>query len=112
MEHGAEHTKRKERKTPVKIGIKYCDGCNPCYERAEIVKTLAEDIPEAEIVSASPGCEVDHVAVICGCTRACASHEEMNGRGGKTVVTAREGYQSLIENIMKIFSNGIKQKGA
>ena len=105
MEHGAEHTQGKTGKKAVKIGNKYCGGCNPHYERAEIVKRLAEDMPEAEIVSAHPGCEMDHVAVICGCTRACAAHEELQGSGGKTLVTANEEYQSLLENIKKI-NNG------
>ena len=106
MAHGAEHTQGKKSKKAVKIGIKYCGGCNPCYERTDIVQTLARNMPEAEIVAAAPGCEVDHVAVICGCTRACAAHEGLQGRCGKTVVTAPKDCESLMKNIHNINGNG------
>lgn len=78
----------------MKIGIKYCGGCNPQYDRLEIARRLQHDFPEVDLVRAN-GEEADIVTVICGCAVACASHEELRGKLEKIVMTRAEDYEVL-----------------
>lgn len=78
----------------MKLGVKYCGGCNPHYERSGIVDRLRRDFPELEIVRAGVE-QVDLVAVVCGCPVACATHEELQARLGKIVMTRPEDYEVL-----------------
>lgn len=78
----------------MKVGIKYCGGCNPHYERSEIARRLRQDFPEVDLVRADAP-DVDIVAVVCGCPVACASHEELNAKSGKIVMTRLDDYPLL-----------------
>jgi 4-hydroxybutyrate CoA-transferase len=78
----------------VRVGVKYCGGCNPHYDRAQILARLRRDLPDIEIVLAGE-VEVDLVAVICGCPVACASHGDLQGRFGKMVITQEADYETL-----------------
>ena len=56
------------------IGVKYCGGCNPVYNRGRQVKRLQEQFPEHDFDFAAGDmreCEIG--LVVCGCVRACAS---------------------------------------
>ena len=58
----------------MRIGIKYCGGCNPVYNRGRQVKRLQEQFPEHDFDFAAGDmreCEIG--LVVCGCVRACAS---------------------------------------
>ncbi|MBO8182432.1 MAG: hypothetical protein H0Z28_06520 [Archaeoglobus sp.] len=55
----------------MKIGIKYCGGCNPTYEREKIEKTIRKNF-NAEIVYTSSLENVDVLVFINGCKHACA----------------------------------------
>lgn len=60
----------------MKIGIKYCGGCNPGFDRVEaaaIIMNRYKDQAEFVIFD-DPGAEI--ILVIMGCTAACA---ELNG---------------------------------
>lgn len=78
----------------MKIGITYCGGCNPRYERTAIVESLRADFAEACLVRAGEE-SVDVVAVICGCHVACAPHELFTGKRGKVVLTRESDYETL-----------------
>lgn len=56
----------------MKIGIKYCGGCSPSFDRAAAVKKIKDRMNgKAEYVSYDdPGAEL--VLVIAGCSAACA----------------------------------------
>ncbi len=56
------------------IGVKYCGGCNPVYNRGRQVKRLQEQFSEHDFQFAAgdmKDCEIG--LVVCGCVRACAS---------------------------------------
>ena len=55
----------------MKVYLKYCGGCNPLYDRSVIREMLAADFPC--ITFTREESEADRAAVICGCSRACAS---------------------------------------
>ncbi len=79
------------------IGIKYCGGCNPRYDRPALVARLKSDLPDAQVVSA--GETQDYVVVLCGCSSACAQHHHLTGRYGKSVLVREEDYAPLLEKL-------------
>lgn len=56
----------------MKVGVKYCGGCNPRYDRVAEINRLRAEFPDAAFVSASGNADCDIVLVVCGCPAACA----------------------------------------
>lgn len=86
----------------MKIGIKYCGGCNPRYDRTDIVRRLRGDMPGAEIVSAVPGAELDYAVIVCGCTSACADADGIMGKHGRMLLTSGNAYEELLERLKQL----------
>ena len=56
----------------MKIGIKYCGGCNPRYDRGAAVRQFQTQFPELSCSPARTGEHYDLLLVLCGCTARCA----------------------------------------
>lgn len=63
----------------MKIGIKYCGGCNPGYDRKKLVEKLMSEHLEVTFEIARENILYDIVVVINGCRRACSEHESLKG---------------------------------
>lgn len=59
------------------IGVKYCGGCNPIYNRGRQVELLKQEFPEHEFRTPSQGKTCDIWLAVCGCPRACADVSEL-----------------------------------
>ena len=55
------------------IGVRYCGGCNPTYDRVNVVKKLQKLLPELSFVNAEPGKPYAAVIIVNGCLNACTS---------------------------------------
>lgn len=89
----------------MRIGVKYCGGCNPRYDRTDLVAQLKNKLggEGLEWVSASMTKEpLDFVLVVCGCTAACAEHQSLKGAHGKLVVHAQEQYAAALERLKQL----------
>ncbi len=87
----------------MRIGIKYCGGCNPRYDRTDFVARLKGYIGEGHIIeTAKQGIVYDLVAVVCGCTSACANHENLEAKYGKICITSESDNIKLLNIIDKI----------
>ena len=53
------------------VGLRYCGGCNPRYDRVAAVERLRAQLPAVELRPAAPGQEI--VLVVCGCPARCAN---------------------------------------
>ncbi|RLG16559.1 hypothetical protein DRN63_04060 [Nanoarchaeota archaeon] len=60
----------------MRVGIKYCGGCNPSYRREKIEEFLRKNFKDVEFHYLSEGEEFDLVVCINGCKRACT--DEVN----------------------------------
>ena len=60
----------------MRIGIKYCGGCNPRYDRVAAVKELQRRHPEWTVEPAGEGGQ-EYILVVCGCTAVCAGHAHL-----------------------------------
>jgi hypothetical protein len=59
------------RNRKLRIGVKYCGGCNPLYDRVALVKRMERALDrEAEFVSFQGG-NLDLILLVCGCETAC-----------------------------------------
>jgi len=58
----------------MKIYVKYCGGCNPRYDRAELVRSLQEELKECEFSESAGGQDVS--LIVCGCPSACADKSD------------------------------------
>lgn len=59
------------------VGIKYCGGCNPLYDRVYQMAELKRQFPNHEYRYISESKECDVWLVVCGCVRACAYIDDL-----------------------------------
>ena len=66
----------------LKVGIKYCGGCNPYYDRVALVKQIESRL-RGKVEFVSPDSDhVDFVLAVEGCQTACA---DLSAFQGKTI---------------------------
>lgn len=80
----------------MRIGLKYCGGCNPNYERASIVKRARQEYPAICFEPYDPDASYDVVLVICGCLEECFTFSCTNSSHGLIHIRALEEYQRLV----------------
>lgn len=78
-----------------KIGLRYCGGCNPRYDRVAVVKRLEEFFPEAEFLVAEEGKRYCAVVVACGCSSRCANVSGLAVPMGRLVYLS--GWEDLLQ---------------
>lgn len=54
------------------VGIRYCGGCNPRYDRVSLVKRLMSFFPDVQFVPAQKATAYPAVLVVHGCPSRCA----------------------------------------
>lgn len=80
------------------IGLKYCGGCNPVYERSAIVRRLQVDYPGIRVIPLGDvdPCDFDIVLVILGCGQSnCFDYRPLQGKEGQIVVSCPGDYAKL-----------------
>jgi hypothetical protein len=66
------------------VGVKYCGGCNPRYERRSAYEKIKSDVlssarkrgEDTVFETAAEGVMYDALLVICGCANRCAAVEQ------------------------------------
>jgi 4-hydroxybutyrate CoA-transferase len=87
----------------MRIGIKYCGGCNPRYDRTDLVSRLNKYIGEGHSVeTAKQGIIYEIVAVLCGCTSACANYKDLEAKYEKICITSESDIIKVLNIIDKI----------
>lgn len=84
------------------IFVKYCGGCNPRYDRAQIIKRLKEDFNDIHIMTHLNDRTCDFVLVLSGCMTSCVNHEELHGKYGKMVIKDLGKYYKLKSRLEEI----------
>ena len=70
-------------RSALEVGVKYCGGCNPRYDRTAVRARLKAACPFASFSTAIPGEPCDALLVLCGCTARCADVTGLTGRYGQ-----------------------------
>ena len=84
----------------LKVGIKYCGGCNPYYDRVALVESLEKRLG-SKVVFVSPDCkDVDLVLAVEGCSTACADLNSFKYKGTR-IISHPEDAEDFIQEILK-----------
>ena len=70
----------------IHIGVKYCGGCKPLFDRAERLRQVKEACPGVLFDYFEPGVKYDKILVINGCPAVCADTSEMDP-GTEKIIT-------------------------
>jgi hypothetical protein len=83
----------------VKVGLKYCGGCNPEYDRVSLVKHIQESL-QGKVEFVKPESEgVGLILAVEGCSTACADLSAFQGME-VWIITNIEGAEKFIKEIM------------
>jgi len=84
------------------VGIKFCGGCNPRYDRGKAYETVKRQLDgSAELVIAEEGREYDALLVIGGCTNCCASHTQYKTNGDTIKMWDEAHIEETIQKLRK-----------
>ncbi len=92
-----------------KIGLKYCGGCAPQYDRVQAVVSIKRRLAgRVEFVSYEDR-DVEGVLVVVGCPTACVDLTPFEGYP-VWVVTSPQDVEGFIENILEVEAlNGLER---
>jgi hypothetical protein len=83
----------------IKVGIKYCGGCNPYYDRVALVRQIEKRLGErVEFVSAAND-DVDLVLAVEGCNTACADLSSFDNKEIR-IISKTEDADDFIQDIL------------
>lgn len=85
----------------MEVGVRYCGGCNPRYDRVALARRLEAACPFARFSPARPGSDWDVLVVLCGCSACCAGVEGIGARLGRVIVSAPEDEGAAVEFLLK-----------
>ena len=74
----------------VRIGVKYCGGCNPVIDRGELVKSIKKLLPPEYTLThdLEQACAIG--IIVCGCRTACADRPEVKSCAPDWITVAGE----------------------
>jgi hypothetical protein len=78
-----------------KIGVKYCGGCNPSYERVEIVHRAQSHLNHPFHFVHHDQPDIDAMLLMNGCQRACAL-QDLNRTVTHFSVTGENDFEALM----------------
>ena len=87
--------------TICRIGLKYCGGCNPNYDRVLLVEELARHL-EGKVQFVSPASEgICGVLAVQGCEKACADLKDFEGLDIR-MITCRQDAERVIGELISL----------
>jgi 4-hydroxybutyrate CoA-transferase len=87
----------------LKIGIKYCGGCNPRYDRKKFIEEVQKALGENFIFEITrEGNAYDFLLIVGGCTNCCANFKNIQTKKGVFCIKSHHDYEKVIEAIKKI----------
>jgi len=82
-----------------KIGIKYCGGCNPFYERVEVIQRLQSLLEDRFIFAVDDLQDSDIMVLVSGCPRACADKNSGSYDVPSHSILGENDFESLIKRL-------------
>lgn len=83
------------------IGIKYCGGCNPRYQREALVKKLKARFPSHTYVTLKEQKKCDIWLLVCGCPAACVSGEGLIAVKQRFLLTSMKEFAGIEDYLEK-----------
>lgn len=87
------------------IGIKYCGGCNPKYERKEFVNRVMEHFEgSTDFELAKEGTEYSGLMVVGGCSNCCAAYKHFTSLTKPMLIWGDEFFDDVVKGINEILN--------
>lgn len=88
-----------------RIGVKYCGGCNPFYERVEIVWRIQSQLNDPFLFFRHDEPDIDVMVLLSGCQRACAA-QDLNRTVPHYSVTGENDFEALMGWLKSLTAKG------
>ena len=88
----------------MKVGIKFCGGCNPFYERGVVSKKFMEAHPEYDFEFVNENNEYNIIVVVCGCMIRCTTVNHLKSKYGYIFVSSEKDFEYIPEKIKEMSS--------
>ena len=91
----------------VKMGLRYCGGCNPRYDRVALVKQLQQSLPGIRFELADA--DADHAAVllVCGCSAQCVGISDLTLPADRKVyISSAEQLPAVRDTLLALAAEG------
>ena len=85
----------------MRIGIKYCGGCNPKYDRVGALEKAKKELENHLFFYVKDKEIYDYIFVICGCHAICASHENIKFIKDKFILQSSKEMERAVEILKK-----------
>ena len=85
----------------MRIGLKFCGGCNPYYERGAEVQKLNESYPRFLFETVRKDEYYDIILLVCGCTRSCVQYYREAQADRYVVLRNKKEFEAFSSEIMK-----------
>jgi len=92
--------------TKKRIGVKYCGGCNPAYERVEMVEKVQFRLGDQFFFHRYGDEEGEALILVSGCPRACAGQHLNQKENPCYSITGEGGYEALIDWLTAVSKKG------
>lgn len=91
----------------MRIGVKYCGGCNPRYDRVQCVNDLIRDFPEFTFqYDTSVYCPL--WLIICGCASSCCAADDLFA-GRILRMNQQKDFYSIRNELRALLKNGVPE---
>jgi hypothetical protein len=81
----------------MRIGLKYCGGCNPHYDRVALVRRIEKRL-EGRVEFVSPESDdVDLILAVQGCSTACADLSPFQGMKIRVITDITDAENFILE---------------
>jgi hypothetical protein len=80
-----------------KIGIKYCGGCNPSYERVELIRRVQALVEDRFLLLGYDQRDSCALVFVNGCPRACAGNDLDRQELPSRSITEETDFESLMD---------------
>jgi len=80
-----------------KIGVKYCGGCNPTYERVEMIQQVQSSLEDRFFFLPSEQQGLNGLLFINGCPRSCAINNNDQNKTACFSISGENDFGRLVE---------------
>jgi len=92
--------------TKKRIGIKYCGGCNPGYERVEMIEQVRFRFNDRFLFFRHDEPDIEVMILLSGCHRACATQDLNPTEISRYSVTGENDFENLIDCLTSLHEKG------
>ena len=89
-----------------RIGIKYCGGCNPGYERVEMIERVQFGFDNRFLFLRHDELDIDALVLMSGCQRACAAKDLNLKKIPHCLVAGENDFHALINWLKSLDRKG------